>query len=294
MRVSARLWLRTRPSSGPPATLAGREVRSRAAALGCAERACSGVRAGRGREVNGFLSAVQFLTRLPVPRGSYRVESAYVWLAPVGLLLGAALAGLDWALRQLPVSSLLASTLVVVVWLGVTGALHADGLMDTCDAVFGHASPARRLEIMRDPHTGAFGVIGIVCVVALKIAALDGLPPGIRPHTLILAPGLGRWSIAWLSALFPYGRPHGLGAPLKAAARPRSLALASVLPLLVCVLFWPLGPVLGGLAGLGSWLLGRWLVGLLPGLTGDCYGAACELVEVLVLVGAAPVAAALA
>ena len=42
-----------------------------------------------------------------------------------------------------------------------------------------------------------------------------------------------------------------------------------------------------------AWVLGRWLVSLLPGLTGDCYGASCEVVELLVLVAAAPLAYAL-
>jgi adenosylcobinamide-GDP ribazoletransferase len=244
--------------------------------------------------VHGFLSAVQFLTRVGVPPGEYRIEAAFVWLAPVGLLLGLLLAGVDWGLQHLQFGSLVTSALVVVLWLGLTGGLHADGLMDTCDAVFVHAPPARRLEIMRDPHAGAFGVIGIACVIALKIAALDGLPGGIRPQTLVLAPGLGRWSIAFVSTVFAYGRPSGLGAPLKAAASRPALARASLLPALVCLVFWPLGPILGAVAVATAWLLGRWLMRLLPGLTGDCYGAICELVETVVLVGAAPLAHALA
>ena len=114
--------------------------------------------------MRGFFSALQFLTRIPVPAGEYRLEVAVGWLPVVGVLLGAILAFVDMGLRWLQVSPLVASTVLVVLLLALTGALHADGLMDTCDAVFGHASPARRLEIMRDPHTGAFGVVGLVCV----------------------------------------------------------------------------------------------------------------------------------
>jgi cobalamin synthase len=51
----------------------------------------------------------------------------------------------DLALRWLAAPSLLTSTLLVVLLLALSGALHADGLMDTCDAVFGHASAERRL-----------------------------------------------------------------------------------------------------------------------------------------------------
>src|SRR3979411_939770 len=145
--------------------------------------------------MKGFWSALQFLTRIPVPRGEYRLEESVVWLPVVGLLLGAILAGVDWALRLIGMDQLVVSTVVVVLLLVLSGALHADGLMDTCDAVFGHASPERRLEIMRDPRVGAFGVVGFVCVVALKIAAVHALPAAMRLQLLLLAPTLGRWAI---------------------------------------------------------------------------------------------------
>jgi adenosylcobinamide-GDP ribazoletransferase len=244
--------------------------------------------------MNGFWSALQFLTRIPVPRGAYRLEDSVVWLPVVGLLLGGVLAAVDWALRQVAIDPLVVSTLVVVLLLVLSGALHADGLMDTCDAVFSHASVERRLEIMRDPHAGTFGVVGLVCVAALKIAAVDALPASLRPQLLLLAPGLGRWSIVLVATVFPYGRQSGLGAPLKAAATPRVLTLASLLPLVGCVAIGPVGMLCGGLAALVALGLGRWLMRLLPGLTGDCYGATCEIVEAVVWLSAAPLARALA
>jgi adenosylcobinamide-GDP ribazoletransferase len=244
--------------------------------------------------VRGFLSALQFLTRIPVPAGEYRLEAAVGWLPVVGFGLGGILALVDLGMRGLQLSPLVASTIVVVLLLLLSGALHADGLMDTCDAVFGHASPERRLEIMRDPHTGAFGVVGLVCVVALKIAAIDALPAALRPQLLVLAPGLGRWSVVLLATVFPYGRPSGLGAPLKAAATPRAFFLASVLPVLGCLVLGPVGLICGALAMATSLATGRWLMRLLPGLTGDCYGAVCEVVEAVVWLCAAPLARALA
>jgi adenosylcobinamide-GDP ribazoletransferase len=237
--------------------------------------------------LRGLLGALQFLTRLPVP-GIYALDEALVWLPVVGFLLGAILAAAFYALRWLGASSLLEGTVLVVLLLALTGALHADGLMDTLDAVFAHATPERRLEIMRDPRAGAFGVVGLVCVVALKIAALDSLP---RPALIWLAPCLGRWAIVLLATVYPYGRLEGLGAPLKAAATPRALALASALPLAVCIIAGVPGLVCGAIAAIAALAFGRWLVRLLPGLTGDCYGAACELVETAVWLGGALVAA---
>jgi adenosylcobinamide-GDP ribazoletransferase len=207
-----------------------------------------------------------------------------VWFPAVGLLLGGILALADLALQRLPVSSLLESSVLVVLLLGLTGGLHADGLMDTCDAAFAHATPERRLEIMRDPRVGSFGVVGLVSVLLLKVAAIDALPAAVRAQGLLVAPVLGRWAIVLLAAVFPAGRSSGLGAPVKAAASPRLLALASAVPILACLGVGPTGPWLLALAGGSTLLIGWWLCRLLPGLTGDCYGAACECVETLVLV----------
>jgi len=60
---------------------------------------------------------------------------------------------------------------------------------------------------------------------------VSALPAAIRPQVLGLGPGLGRWSIVLLATVFPYGRSAGLGAPLSAAATPRALVAASLLPL---------------------------------------------------------------
>ncbi len=230
----------------------------------------------------GFLGAVQFLTRVPLPTTENNLGEALGWLPLVGLLIGAVLGLVDLGLGWLGVSSLLNGTIIVVLLLTISGGLHADGLMDTCDAVFGHASPERRLEIMRDPRAGAFGVAGLVSVIALKIAALASLPAPARLGLVVLAPCLGRWSIVLVTVVFPYGRATGLGSPLKAVASPRLLALASVVPIVACAVVGPSGIVAGVLAVVTALGLGRWLMTLLPGLTGDCYGATCEIVETVV------------
>lgn len=241
--------------------------------------------------MSGFATAIRFLTRLPLPTGparEYALGSGVAWFPTVGAVLGVILAAFDLLLRHgFIVPTLLASTLEVVALLALTGALHADGLMDTCDAVFSHASPERRLEIMRDPRVGSFGVAGLVCITAIKIAALDAITNGARVPLLILAPTLGRWSLIASAAAFPYGRPGGSGEPLKAAARPLTVAVASILPVVLATLAgWSglVAVVLAVAVGLG---LGRWLVSLLPGLTGDCYGAICEVTEACVWLGAA-------
>ena len=65
---------------------------------------------------------------------------------------------------------------------------------------------------MRDPRAGSYGVVAVVLLLALKIAALGSLPPALRMPALIVAPCLGRWGIVLATGAFPYARPEGMGA----------------------------------------------------------------------------------
>jgi len=239
-------------------------------------------------------AAVSFLSRLPVPRRtSGQLADAVAWFPVVGALLGGLVALADVGLQGLGFSSLVSSAGDVVLLLVLTGGLHADGLMDTSDAVFAHAGRERRLEIMRDPHAGSFAVIAVVAVLLLKVAAVASLPPGLRVASLVAAPVLGRGAIVLVATLFPAARPTGLGATVRAGASWRRLVLAAVAPALACAWLSPLGPIVLLAALVWAWLAGRWLTSLLGGLTGDCYGAVCETTETLVWLLVAPAARAL-
>lgn len=242
--------------------------------------------------MNGLWGALRFLTRIPLPGRLAspweRFGAALPWFPFAGLIVGALLASLD-VLARAWLAPLTSSALVVVAWLLLTGALHADGLMDTCDAVFAPVSPERRLEIMRDTAVGAFGVAGFVCVVLLKVSALASMAPEVRTAALLAAPVIGRWALVGSATLFAYGRVEGLGSPLKAAATGPTFLVASALPALLAIgLFAPLaGGLMLGLCGLTMLGLGVWFTRRLPGLTGDTYGAICELVEAVCLLVAA-------
>jgi adenosylcobinamide-GDP ribazoletransferase len=234
-----------------------------------------------------LLAAIAFLTVLPVA-GRWRVEPDHLarstrWFPVVGLALGLALAGADWLLGQVfPLPA--RNALVVVLALALSGALHLDGLMDTCDGAFAAASPERRLEIMRDSHVGSFGVAGAGLVLVGKYAALEALGETPRWAALVAMAVLGRWAMSLAVSAFPAGRSEGLGRLVKDAARPVDLALAAAVAAAVCWLaLGPAGLVLWVSTSLLVLLAGRALTARLSGLTGDTYGALDELVELAAL-----------
>lgn len=238
--------------------------------------------------------AILFYTRLPLPPGWVPQFEGIAAFAPlVGLGLGLSLGGVDMALQTLGLTALFRSALVVGLWLWLTGGLHLDGAMDTAD---GLAVPdrERRLAVMADSHSGAFGVMAAIAILGLKTVALAELTMG-RPGVLMLAALWGRWGQVVAIARYPYLKATGKGAFHKPHL-PMPWAVLGGLGLsgLVAGLWgwgWPgqyslvLGVWGGGLAL--ALLVGDWFGRCLGGHTGDTYGATVEWTESLVLVGAA-------
>jgi adenosylcobinamide-GDP ribazoletransferase len=231
-----------------------------------------------------LLVAFQFLTTFPaIIRRAFTAQElgrAVGYFPVVGLTLGGVLYGLGSGLRlifPLPVVAII----ILAAWLLLTRALHFDGFLDTCDGLFGGFAPERRLEIMRDSRVGAFGVAGGGMLLLAKYAAIISLP---HLSGLVLAPVLGRWTTSIAIFAFPYAREKGMGRDMKDNVRWLQVILATSVSVLVACLFagWT-GLLAFALAGLVLWLGAGFILRRIPGLTGDSYGALCELVELVVL-----------
>jgi adenosylcobinamide-GDP ribazoletransferase len=239
--------------------------------------------------VMSLLAALQFLTIVPplVRRPFTEVElgRAVGFFPLVGILIGAVLAGLDVVLTSVFPAGV-STALVLASWVLLTGALHLDGFLDTCDGLWGGSRPEERLRILRDERVGSFAVVGGVLLLLLKYAALETVVKGDLRATeaLVLAATLARWCLAVAIVAFPSARAEGLGRAVKDQAGWGEAALAT---LTAGVVAWLLGEWRGLatmlVASLVTLLAALYAVRRLRGLTGDVYGAICELAEVIVL-----------
>lgn len=205
---------------------------------------------------------------------------AALWYPLVGSVIGA-LTWLAWTGASFVFSPLMAGVVTLAVWVLLTGGLHLDGLADCCDGLFASVMPDRRLEIMKDPHVGAFGVIGLILILFLKAAALASLTP-ISSFGILLAASLARWCIL-PAGLLPLARPSGMGSDFAAGLQRSFIILAVLIPLVLAILLGLRG-VLASIAGLGAAASVLWLAkSRIGGVTGDVFGMIVEIVETVVL-----------
>ncbi len=120
-----------------------------------------------------FRASLAFFTRLPVGNipQHMSLHGLTAFLPAVGLCVGLCV-GLLLLLFALFFSPILAGILGALVWVGVTGGLHMDGLADCADALVVEASKEKRLAIMKDPAVGTFASIAVFFILSIKVWAL--------------------------------------------------------------------------------------------------------------------------
>ncbi|MGB5631707.1 MAG: adenosylcobinamide-GDP ribazoletransferase [Waterburya sp.] len=240
--------------------------------------------------ITSLASGVIFYTVIPLPaKWTNNWSRIARWCPVIGLLIGLILILLAILLQLCGVANLTRSALIVAMWVAITGGLHLDGAMDTADGL-SVTNPQRRLEVMKDSATGAFGAIAAIVILLLKTVSLSEVS---LPIWLILlsVTGWARWGQVWAIAFYPYLRETGKG-----SFHQKNLRLPQDLLLGLFVLFclsgfwftveylswWQIGVIVVGNMAI-AFLTGYWFNQQLGGHTGDTYGAVVEWSEVLIL-----------
>jgi adenosylcobinamide-GDP ribazoletransferase len=239
--------------------------------------------------MSSFSLAWQFLTIVPWWKSSrevtpQRLGRSMVFYPAVGFFLGmllwAAFELFLWIFPRTLVDGLIVAALVLV-----TGALHLDGLADTCDGLAAGRSPAERLQIMKDHRIGTFGAVALMMVLGIKFLALNSLPDEVVGSALLAALTLSRWSMVRLTYGAPYARPEGgLGQAFKEGLKKKQMVITTVVGLALA--FWVYrfsGALLWLLVWLTTALMKKYCGRKFGGFTGDTLGALNEVNEVFVL-----------
>ena len=245
--------------------------------------------------MKSFLTALQFLTRIHLRQQSNLVVEDFgrstKFFPLVGLVLGLIYLLASWCLIAVFGWANFVTTILVLLPVLFTGGLLLDGFMDTVDGVFSGRERERQLEIMKDSRVGAFGVVAMILLVLWKWSLIHDMPASLLAPALISMMAFGRFGMVLVILRFPYAREEGMGKAFSLYAGRRSLWIAVLTVLLLLAALWLFsGALVAGCAAVAALasagfalLFGSWLTGKLGGLTGDMYGAATELAEVVVL-----------
>jgi adenosylcobinamide-GDP ribazoletransferase len=204
-----------------------------------------------------------------------------IWYPLVGVIIGG-LIWLTWKTLNMYFPPLMVGVLTLAVWVFLTGGLHLDGLADCCDGLLASATPERQLEIMKDPHLGTFGGVGLFLVLIIKAAALSSLAAS-SSLCIILAATISRWFILPAS-LLPLAHPGGMGADFVSGFKRNAIFITAILPLglafgLGMQGFWAVFTALIAAAAVLGLAYTR-----IKGVTGDVFGMLVEVTEAAILI----------
>ena len=239
-----------------------------------------------------FFIALQFFTRLPIPRW-VGFEPAWLHHAsryfPLVGLVVAAVAALAYAVAALVWPVPVAVLLSMAASIYLTGAFHEDGLADMCDGFGGGMTRERVLDIMRDSRIGTYGAVGAGLMLALKGTLLCQFSPAAAIAALFVAHPLSRLTAASLIWQLDYARDEGKAKPLAQEMTTGEFSVAAgcaFVPLVLTAVTgyfdWSvIGASVTAAFAMTAWIA-RKCVQRIGGYTGDCLGAVQQLSEVVI------------
>lgn len=239
--------------------------------------------------MRSLLAAFQFLTIIPLfqSRGGVdgrEIGQSTAYFPVVGALQGGIVTGSAFLFSHF-FSWEVVSALSLIIIVLTNGGFHLDGFADTVDGLAGGKTREERLRIMKDPRTGAIGVVALVLILLLQFLLIKHLPPSIRYGALFLLPVVSRWSMVPMAFWGIYAREEsGLGKVFTDHTGTVQFIVASTLTTLALgvLLGIPAIAVLVPLT-LTTYLWVSFFRRRLGGVTGDVFGFQSELSGVLFL-----------
>jgi adenosylcobinamide-GDP ribazoletransferase len=236
----------------------------------------------------GLRLAVTLLTVVPVRSGRVDRESARwaMTLAPVaGLIVGVVAAVVLVVSGWLGFGSLLAGALAVAAMALLTRGLHLDGLADLADGLGSGKPAAEALTIMKKSDIGPFGVVALVLVLLVQVAALARAETAGRGVVAVVAAAVTARLALTLACRpgVPAARGSGLGALVAGSVQPAVAAVLVVAAVAAGAAFGWIFAIAVAAGLVSSLLVTELAVRRLGGITGDVLGAAAEITTAVCL-----------
>lgn len=192
------------------------------------------------RVIRSFVIAFSTYSRIPMPQVEWSDENrkySMCFFPLIGAVIGLILWGWLCLCDALKVGILLKGAVGAIIPLLVTGGIHMDGFMDTSDAMASWQTRERRLEILKDTHTGAFAVIGCAGYLLLSAAVYGEMPVQAAPMLMGVFM-ISRSLSALALAFFKSARPGGMMDGFARTAHRRMVSIAAAIYAAFCAMLW--------------------------------------------------------
>ena len=171
--------------------------------------------------IKSMVIACAMYSKIPMPKVDWNEKNmkyALCFFPLVGLLEGAAFFAFYCLLGYINAGELFKASVLCAVPVLITGGIHMDGFLDTMDALSSYQTKERKLEILKDSHTGAFAIIGCAVYMVLYLGGVSGLKDAQSCLLISLGFVISR-SLSGLSlVLFQGARKNGLAYTFSSSA----------------------------------------------------------------------------
>ena len=187
---------------------------------------------------NAFKIAFSMYSKIPMPKTDWNkknIKYALCFFPVVGISILALVMLWNYISFNLKIGYILHTSILVVIPVLVTGGIHLDGFLDTMDALSSFQPIEKRLEILKDPHTGAFAIISAVTYFILYFGAwseVKGEALIILSIGFVLSRALSGLSVV----TFPCAKNSGLAVTFSDAADKIKVKYSMVVYIFICTL----------------------------------------------------------
>lgn len=237
--------------------------------------------------------ALAMYSKIPVPQVKWNEKNmkyAMCFFPVVGMITGLAFWGIFRICTILAFGDIAKGAMLTVVPVLITGGIHVDGFIDTVDAVSSYASHEKRLEILKDPHVGAFGIIWTVVYFIIYF----GFCSEINEKTVIII-SIGfvfsRILSGYGAISIPKARKDGLLVTFADGAKQNVVKIVLVvLGFIVAGIMAKINFILGCLSVASAlvvyYFYKKFAIKTFGGVTGDLAGFFLQLCEITILITA--------
>lgn len=241
--------------------------------------------------MNSMIIAFAMYSKLPMPKVEWTKENmkyAMCFFPWIGIVIGLFYVLLVSVWEFVPSHETLRNVILCILPVLITGGIHVDGYIDTIDARHSYQSRERKLEILKDPHVGAFAIIWIV----IYFLAVYGFTSELSLESAwVVAIGfVYSRSLSGLGVVtIPSAKKDGLLVSFSSTAETKKVRYTMYLYCAVCIgamiIANPIMGIVGAVTGIVVYLTCRNMAFKeFGGITGDLAGYFLQKCELTILI----------